>query len=123
MKLIVRRVEGLEKERAPRALRFAPRPAGQRRRRPGVEHDGKVTLVVSVTKDLTSRVQAGKLVKELAPIVGGGGGGRPDFAEAGARTPRASTRWSRGRRRGCSDLNFKTEIGACSFRTPAGFSP
>ena len=44
-------------------------------------------LVVSVTKDLTARVQAGQLVKELAPIVGGGGGGRPDFAEAGGKDP------------------------------------
>jgi alanyl-tRNA synthetase len=43
--------------------------------------------VVAVTKDLTSRVQAGKLVKELAPLVGGGGGGRPDFAEAGGKDP------------------------------------
>ena len=49
------------------------------------ETDGKVTVVVSVTKDLTSRVQAGRLVRELAPIVGGGGGGRPDFAEAGGK--------------------------------------
>jgi alanyl-tRNA synthetase len=51
------------------------------------EHDGKVSLIVSVTKDLTGRVQAGRLVKELAPIVGGGGGGRPDFAEAGGKDP------------------------------------
>jgi alanyl-tRNA synthetase len=51
------------------------------------ENDGKVSLVVSVTKDLTSRVQAGRLVKDLAPIVGGGGGGRPDFAEAGGKDP------------------------------------
>jgi alanyl-tRNA synthetase len=43
--------------------------------------------VVSVTKDLTSRVQAGRIVRELAPIVGGGGGGRPDFAEAGGKDP------------------------------------
>ena len=42
-------------------------------------------LLVSVTKDLTDRVAAGQLVKTLAPIVGGGGGGRPDFAEAGGR--------------------------------------
>jgi alanyl-tRNA synthetase len=49
------------------------------------EQEGKVALVVSVSKDLTSRVQAGRLVKDLAPIVGGGGGGRPDFAEAGGR--------------------------------------
>ncbi len=51
------------------------------------ETDGKVTVVVSVTKDLTSRVQAGRIVRELAPIVGGGGGGRPDFAEAGGKDP------------------------------------
>ena len=49
------------------------------------EHDGKVALVVSVTKDLTKRVQAGQVVKAIAPIVGGGGGGRPDFAEAGGK--------------------------------------
>ena len=47
--------------------------------------DGKVTVVVSMSKDLTGRVQAGKIVRELAPIVGGGGGGRPDFAEAGGK--------------------------------------
>ena len=45
----------------------------------------KVTLVVAVTKDLTKRVQAGAVVRQIAPIVGGGGGGRPDFAEAGGR--------------------------------------
>jgi alanyl-tRNA synthetase len=45
----------------------------------------KVTLVVAVTKDLTTRVQAGTVVRHIAPIVGGGGGGRPDFAEAGGR--------------------------------------
>ena len=49
------------------------------------EQAGKVALLVSVTKDLTSRVQAGTMIKQLAPIVGGGGGGRPDFAEAGGR--------------------------------------
>jgi alanyl-tRNA synthetase len=48
---------------------------------------GKVVIVVSVTKDLTSRVHAGEIVKLIAPIVGGGGGGRPDFAEAGGRNP------------------------------------
>jgi alanyl-tRNA synthetase len=47
--------------------------------------DGKVAIVAAVTPDLTKRVSAGQLVKQLAPIVGGGGGGRPDFAEAGGR--------------------------------------
>ena len=51
------------------------------------EHDGKVQVVVAVTADLTARIKAGQLVKAIAPIVGGGGGGRPDFAEAGGRHP------------------------------------
>jgi alanyl-tRNA synthetase len=51
------------------------------------DSDGRVNLVVSVTKDLTARLQAGRIVKELAPIVGGAGGGRPDFAEAGGKDP------------------------------------
>jgi alanyl-tRNA synthetase len=51
------------------------------------ENDGKVQIVVAVTPDLTARVKAGQVVKEIAPIVGGGGGGRPDFAEAGGRHP------------------------------------
>jgi alanyl-tRNA synthetase len=51
------------------------------------ESDGKVQIVVAVTPDLTSRVKAGQIVKELAPMVGGGGGGRPDFAEAGGKQP------------------------------------
>jgi alanyl-tRNA synthetase len=47
------------------------------------EHQGKATILVMVTKDLTKKVHAGKLVKELAGIVGGKGGGRPDMAQAG----------------------------------------
>ncbi|MCX6542802.1 MAG: alanine--tRNA ligase [Acidobacteria bacterium] len=53
----------------------------------GAAGDGRVQVVVSVTADLTARVHAGKLVKLVAPIVGGGGGGRPDFAEAGGKSP------------------------------------
>jgi alanyl-tRNA synthetase len=50
-------------------------------------NDGKVQIVVAVTPDLTNRIKAGQVVKEIAPIVGGGGGGRPDFAEAGGKDP------------------------------------
>jgi alanyl-tRNA synthetase len=46
-----------------------------------------VALIVAVSKDLTTNVKAGNLVKALAPIVGGGGGGHPDFAEAGGKDP------------------------------------
>jgi alanyl-tRNA synthetase len=49
--------------------------------------DGRVQVVVAVTPDLTGRLKAGQVVKEIAPIVGGGGGGRPDFAEAGGKRP------------------------------------
>jgi alanyl-tRNA synthetase len=47
--------------------------------------DGKVALIVGVTKDLTGRVQAGKIVGQIAERVGGSGGGRPDLAEAGGK--------------------------------------
>jgi alanyl-tRNA synthetase len=47
-----------------------------------------VKLIVAVTKDLAGKsVHAGKLIKELAPLIGGGGGGRPDMAQAGGKNP------------------------------------
>ena len=49
----------------------------------GSVNDGRASLVVAVTKDLVPTIHAGNLVKELAPVVGGRGGGRADFAEAG----------------------------------------
>jgi alanyl-tRNA synthetase len=53
----------------------------------GTRDGEKVSLVATVTGDLTDRVQAGRLVKELAALVGGDGGGRPDFAQAGGKEP------------------------------------
>ena len=47
--------------------------------------EGQVSLIATVTPDLSKKAPAGQLVKQLAPIVGGGGGGRPDFAEAGGK--------------------------------------
>jgi alanyl-tRNA synthetase len=55
----------------------------------GSANDGKVALIAGVTKDLTSRVQAGKVVGQIAQKVGGKGGGRPDMAEAGGDKPEA----------------------------------
>jgi alanyl-tRNA synthetase len=51
----------------------------------GMPEDGKVALIVGVTKDLTGKVHAGKLIQALAKVVGGSGGGRPDLAEAGGK--------------------------------------
>ena len=51
--------------------------------------DGKVAVIVGVTKDLTGRLQAGKIVGQVAQKVGGSGGGRPDMAEAGGKDPEA----------------------------------
>ena len=47
--------------------------------------DGDISLIAGVTKDLTPKVNAGKLMQALAPMVGGKGGGRPDIAEAGGK--------------------------------------
>ena len=51
------------------------------------EADGKVSLVAGVTKDLTGRLKAGDLIRDLAALVGGKGGGRPDMAQAGGNDP------------------------------------
>ena len=87
VKLARRRVSGLDKD----ALRGLA-DSLKAQIKSGVviiasENDGKVQIVVAVTADLTSRVKAGQIVKEIAPLVGGGGGGRPDFAEAGGKQP------------------------------------
>lgn len=51
------------------------------------EAAGKVLLIAMVTKDLTGKYKAGDIVKQIAPVVGGGGGGRPDMAQAGGSKP------------------------------------
>ena len=86
-KLMTREVQALE----PQALRTL---ADSLRDRLGSgvvvlasRSEGKAALVVSVTRDLLDRVHAGQVVKTLAPIIGGRGGGRPDFAQAGGRQP------------------------------------
>ncbi len=54
----------------------------------GTSTNGKVALVVAVTKDLTKKLHAGKIVQQVAGRVGGSGGGRPDLAEAGGKDAR-----------------------------------
>ncbi len=85
--VVVARLDGLDaeglravvdsvRERVPSGVTFL-----------GAATDGKVNLVSAVTKDLTARVHAGKLIQEIAKTVGGGGGGRPDLAQAGGKNP------------------------------------
>jgi alanyl-tRNA synthetase len=50
-------------------------------------HDGQVRLLAAVTKDLAQQVHAGKLISQVAPILGGKGGGRPELAQAGGNDP------------------------------------
>jgi alanyl-tRNA synthetase len=53
----------------------------------GRSSDGKVSLIVRTSADLTGKVPAGQVIKELAPIIGGRGGGKADMAEGGGNQP------------------------------------
>jgi alanyl-tRNA synthetase len=53
----------------------------------GRSNDGKASLIVRTSDDLTKKVPAGQVIKELAPIIGGKGGGKPDMAEGGGNQP------------------------------------
>jgi alanyl-tRNA synthetase len=87
IKIVTRRVEGIEA----RALREMADRMRQKHGSAvvavGSVADGKVALLVAVTPDLTGRIKAGDIIRQLAPMVGGSGGGRPDFAQAGGREP------------------------------------
>jgi alanyl-tRNA synthetase len=83
VKVLAQRVDGLEKAQMRELVDSLRVKLGSGVVVLGAAVDGKVSLIVGVTKDLTSRVQAGKVVGLLAAQVGGKGGGRPDLAEAG----------------------------------------
>ncbi|MDE3036717.1 MAG: alanine--tRNA ligase, partial [Nitrospirota bacterium] len=53
----------------------------------GSAKEGKASLLVVVTKDLTARLRAGDLIREMAAAIGGTGGGRPEMAQAGGKNP------------------------------------
>ena len=69
-------VDQIRKKLEPTAILFASR-----------DGDSKVTLIAAVSRELTKTVSAGNWVKEVAPVVGGGGGGKPDMAQAGGKLP------------------------------------
>ena len=83
VKVLAQRVDGLEKAQMRELVDQLRGKLGSGVVVLGAAAEGKVSLIVGVTKDLTSRVQAGKIVGQLAGLVGGRGGGRPDLAEAG----------------------------------------
>jgi alanyl-tRNA synthetase len=83
VKVLAQRVDGLEKAQMRELVDSLRGKMGSGVVVLGAAVDGKVSLIVGVTKDLTSRVQAGKVVGLIAAKVGGKGGGRPDLAEAG----------------------------------------
>jgi alanyl-tRNA synthetase len=83
IKVLTQRVAGLDKNQMRTLVDSLRTKLGSGVVVLGAEVEGKVALIVGVTKDLTPKLQAGKLVGLLAAKVGGKGGGRPDLAEAG----------------------------------------
>jgi alanyl-tRNA synthetase len=87
VKVVTLKVEGIE----PRSLREIVDKLRQKHGScvavVGSDLGDKVALVVAVTPDLATKLKAGDIIKEIAPMVGGTGGGRPDFAQAGGKDP------------------------------------
>ncbi|MFI5353652.1 MAG: alanine--tRNA ligase [Candidatus Binatales bacterium] len=87
VKVIVRKVAGIE----PGAMRAMADQLREKHRSAvvaiGSDLGDKVALLVAVTPDLTSRFKAGDIIKQIAPIVGGSGGGKPELAQAGGKDP------------------------------------
>ncbi len=85
VKILVQRVDGLSAAETRELADSLRQKLGSGVVVLGRSDGDKASLLVGVTDDLKSRVPAGELVRELARIIGGGGGGRPDLAEAGGR--------------------------------------
>jgi alanyl-tRNA synthetase len=85
VKLIAAEVENVDREGLRQLVDTLRQKLGSGVVALGMPDDGKVALIAGVTKDLTAKVHAGKLIQALAKQVGGSGGGRPDLAEAGGK--------------------------------------
>jgi len=85
VRVVAAQVEGVDREAMRQLVDSLRQKLGSGVVVLGTAEDGKVALIGGVTKDLTGKVHAGKLVQELARQVGGSGGGRPDLAEAGGK--------------------------------------
>ena len=85
VKLIVGEVQNVDREGLRQLVDALRQKLGSGVVALGTPENGKVALIAGVTKDLTAKVHAGKLIQALAKQVGGSGGGRPDLAEAGGK--------------------------------------
>jgi alanyl-tRNA synthetase len=85
VKVISAKLEGLDRETMRQVMDSLRQKLGSGVVVLGTADDGKVALLAGVTKDLTSKLHAGKVIQTLAKEVGGSGGGRPDLAEAGGK--------------------------------------
>ncbi len=85
VKLIAAEVSGTDKESLRQLVDSLRQKLGSGVVVLGTIHEEKVALIAGVTKDLTAKVHAGKMIQTLAKLVGGSGGGRPDLAEAGGK--------------------------------------
>jgi alanyl-tRNA synthetase len=88
-KVVVGQVEGLDRDGVRQLVDSLRQKLGSGIVVLGQAEDGKVALIAGVTKDLTSKVHAGKVIQTLAQQVGGRGGGRPDLAEGGGEDTKA----------------------------------
>jgi alanyl-tRNA synthetase len=81
--VLVRRIEGLNPGEARGLADQLKQKIGSGVVVLGSAGENKAFLIAGVTKDLSGRLSAAEIIKTIAPIIGGGGGGRPDFAQAG----------------------------------------
>jgi len=88
-KVVVSQVEGLDRDGIRQLVDSLRQKLGSGVVVLGQAEDGKVALIAGVTKDLTAKVHAGKVIQTLAQQVGGKGGGRPDLAEGGGEDTKA----------------------------------
>ena len=86
--IIAGKLSGVTIEQAREAIDMLKKKAQSAAVVLGFEEEGKVTLISGITNDLIGKgLSAGDIIKSIAPIVGGGGGGRPQMAQAGGKDP------------------------------------
>ena len=81
--VFVRRIEGLDPGEARGLVDRLKAKIGSGVVVLGSAGEDKALLIAGVTKDLSGRISAVEIIRKIAPIIGGGGGGRSDFAQAG----------------------------------------